>query len=38
MGSKVQGVEKVEFGWERVLHAIFFFPVFVPGDPFDSDT
>lgn len=36
--SKVQGFGKVVVGWESVLHAIFFFLVFVPGDPFDIDT
>lgn len=36
--SKVQGFGKVVVGWESVLYAIFFFLVFVPGDPFDIDT
>lgn len=37
-GSKEQGFGKVVTEWERVLHAVFFFLVFVPGDPFDVDT
>lgn len=30
--SKVQGFGKVVVGWERMLHAIFFFLVFAPGE------
>lgn len=36
--SNVQGFGKVVVGWERMLHAVFFFLVFASGDPFDSDT
>lgn len=36
--SKERVFGKVAVGWERLSHAIFLFLVFVPGDPFDSDT